>query len=267
MVSSFPCHSYSLALPRLSFPDSAVLFLLAACIPAPAPHHNYFCCVFPVYPTYGYVNQALQLFRKYNKAIAVSWFVVTPPYLPGPRTALWRTGPRNAIFPSPGCGGPWRRSTMRRLVIFSVLLAFLAPIAGADEQKIFMYVRDGSRDLDRMLVREVGVMRQMLEDAGYAVDIATPRDEVLATETLALTPTVKLTDVRIEEYAGLVLPCMAPASGHDMPARVDELVAEALELDLPMAASRGSVTSLAKAGALVDRQFAFAGPVSSVERP
>ena len=117
---------------------------------------------------------------------------------------------------------------MRRLVIFSVLLTFLAPIAGADEQKIFMYVRDGSRDLDRMLVREVGVMRQMLEDAGYAVDIATPRDEVLATETLALTPTVKLTDVRIEEYAGLVLPCMAPASGHDMPARVDELVAEAL---------------------------------------
>ncbi len=156
---------------------------------------------------------------------------------------------------------------MRRFVIWSVFLSFLAPTAGADEEKIFMYVREGSRDLDRMLVREVGVMRQMLEDAGYAVDIATPRDEVLSTDTLALTPTIRLADVRIENYAGLVLPCMAPAAGHDMPERVDALVAEALEKGLPMAASRGSVTSLAKAGALVDKQFAYAGPVSSVERP
>ena len=156
---------------------------------------------------------------------------------------------------------------MRPFVLLAVFLSFLAPIASADEQKIFMYVRDGSRDLDRMLIREVGVMRQMLEDAGYVVDIATPRDEVLSTDTLALTPTVQLDDVRIENYAGLVLPCMAPAAGHDMPERVDELVAAALEMDLPMAASRGSVTSLAKAGALIDRKFAFAGPVSSVERP
>ena len=155
---------------------------------------------------------------------------------------------------------------MRRLVIFTVFLAFLAPIASADEQKIFMYVRDGSRDLDRMLVREVGVMRQMLEDAGYTVDIATPRDEVLSTDTLALTPTVKLADVQMDDYAGLVLPCMAPAAGHAMPERVDALVAEALDKGLPMAASRGSVTSLAKAGALVDREFAYAGPVSGVER-
>lgn len=156
---------------------------------------------------------------------------------------------------------------MRPAVVVALLLSFLAPIASADEQKIFMYVRDGSRDLDRMLVREVGVMRQMLEDAGYAVDIATPRDEVLASETLALTPTVKLAAVRIEDYAGLVLPCMAPAAGHAMPAGVDDLVTAALDRGLPMAASRGSVTSLAKAGALVDRTFAFAGPVSGAERP
>lgn len=54
-----------------------------------------------------------------------------------------------------------------------------------------MYVRDGFMDLDRMLVRHFGVMRQMLEDVGYKVDIATPRDETLATDTFALTQMVR----------------------------------------------------------------------------
>lgn len=43
-----------------------------------------------------------------------------------------------------------------------------------------MYFRDDPWDLERMLVPRVGVMRQMLEDAGYKVDIATLRDETFA---------------------------------------------------------------------------------------
>lgn len=157
---------------------------------------------------------------------------------------------------------------MIRATLAAFLLAVLAPIAvAAESDSVFIYVRDGSRDLDRMLVQEVGVMQRMLEDAGYRVDIATPGDEPLATETRSLSPTVKLAEVRVADYAGLVLPCMAPARGFEMPERVDELVAEAIEHGLPVAASRGSVESLASAGVLVGKDFAYAGPVSPDERP
>lgn len=156
---------------------------------------------------------------------------------------------------------------MIRTVCTALLLAMLAPSVLADTPRVFLYVRDGSRDLDRMLVQEVGVMQQMLEDAGYRVDIATPGDRPLVTDARSLEPGVKLADVDIADYAGLVLPCMAPARGFDMPERVDKLVAEAIELGLPVAASRGSVESLANAGALVGRKYAYAGPVSVAERP
>jgi len=161
---------------------------------------------------------------------------------------------------------------MRRLFIKASLttaaLFAAVPMALADEAgKIFMFVREGSRDLDRMLEQEVGVMRTMLEDAGYLVDIATAGDRPMVSDSGTLEPTVALADVRIEDYDGLVLPCMAPASGYPMPERVDELAAQAVERGLPIAASRSSVVTLAKAGGVEDRRFTFAGPVDTSERP
>ena len=160
------------------------------------------------------------------------------------------------------------RATLRMgLAALLAVAAFMSTASAEDEATVLMYVRDGSRDLDRMLVQEVGVMQRMLEDAGYQVALSTPGDEPLATDDRALAPTVKLADVQIDDYAGIILPCMAPAGGHAMPARVDALVADAVERDLPIAASRGSVSALARAGALVGRDFAYAGPVSPTERP
>lgn len=161
---------------------------------------------------------------------------------------------------------------MRHLLMkLSVLLASVlaaAPIALADDGgRVFLFVRDGSRDLDRMLTQEVGVMRAMLEDAGYAVDVATADGEAMVGDRATLAPNVNLDEVDIADYDGLVLPCMAPAAGHPVPARVGEIVAQASRLGLPIAASRGSVTTLARAGALNQRRFAFAGPVDTAERP
>jgi hypothetical protein len=51
---------------------------------------------------------------------------------------------------------------------------------------------------------------------------------------------------------------MAPARGSPIPPRVDEIAAQAVELGMPFAASRGSVATLAKAGGVESRDFAFA---------
>jgi len=161
---------------------------------------------------------------------------------------------------------------MHRLPTLVLIAAALLPsssgIAYADDsQRVFMYVRDGSRDLNLMLTEEVGVMRKMLEDAGYVVDIATPADEPMVAETVTLAPTVKLDEVDIANYAGVILPCMAPAAGHSVPAQVDAIAEQAVALGKPFAASRGSVVTLARAGGITDREYAFAAAVDSVERP
>ena len=156
---------------------------------------------------------------------------------------------------------------MRKLFVLLITLIAALPAAATEADKVFLFVRDGSRDLGLMLTQEVGVMRTMLEDAGYGVDIATSSGEPMTADGVTLTPNIALADVEVSNYVGIVLPCMAPAQGHAMPAAVDEIVAEATALGLPMAASRGSVSALAKAGALRDRQYAFASAVDLEERP
>ena len=68
---------------------------------------------------------------------------------------------------------------MRRLLatlsmaVIALPVALPATVHAQEESTVFMFIRDGSRDLDLMLNREVAVMKNMLEDAGYRVDIAT----------------------------------------------------------------------------------------------
>jgi len=159
------------------------------------------------------------------------------------------------------------RHLYRALIAVSTLAMAAGPTTATAAEKIFLFVRDGSRDLDRMLTREVGVMRSMLEAAGFEVDVANSSGEPMVAASVTLTPDVRLEDVDLADYAGVVLPCMAPAPGHPLPARVDELVTEAVAAGKPVAASRGSVVTLAKAGGVSARHYAFAGPVDVRERP
>lgn len=153
------------------------------------------------------------------------------------------------------------------VIAIGALPAGLSTAVAADSNKVFMFVRDGSRDLDLMLKEEVGSMRRMLENAGYEVDIATASGEPMVAESTTLTPDVRLEDVDLSRYAGVVLPCMAPARGFDVPDAVTALTREALELGLPIAASRGSVETLAQAGGLINRRYAFASAVDVSEHP
>lgn len=153
--------------------------------------------------------------------------------------------------------------------LFRIALLALAAAASAAQagDRVLMFIADGSRDLDLMLTREVGVMRAMLEDAGYTVEIATATGAPMRTERAAVTPTVALEDVSIADYAGIILPCMAPAAGTPQPPEIDVLVRRAHDAGIPVAASRGSVGTLARAGALDGREYAYAGSVDVAKRP
>ena len=158
---------------------------------------------------------------------------------------------------------------LSRLIVLTVIVVFGFSTANAEvESKVLMYVAEGSEDLDLMLTKEVYVMRQMLEDAGYSVDIATSHDQAMTSKTATLVPTVKLAAVDMGNYAGVILPCMAPAPGAaPAPAKVEEILEAAIAMDKPIAASRAAVVRLAKAGGVTGREYAFASPVDTQKRP
>jgi putative intracellular protease/amidase len=160
---------------------------------------------------------------------------------------------------------------MRNLPVIAILLLYTLvapPQAQGDESgRIFMFVRDGSRDLDLMLRDEVNVMKQMLEDAGYQVDVATTNGQPLVGETLTLTPDVTLDAVDLSAYKGVALPCMAPAADAEVPQAVLNLLSEAVDDNLPIAASRGSVAEVGLAGGLKGRNYAYARSPDPLKRP
>jgi putative intracellular protease/amidase len=106
-----------------------------------------------------------------------------------------------------------------------------------------------------MLTQEVGVMMSMLQKAGFKVVVASPSGQPITGGTATLKPDMKLADVKVEDYAGFILPCMAIDTA---PPEAVEIVRKAAALGKPIAAQNSSVVLiLAKAGVLTGKQFAM----------
>ena len=154
----------------------------------------------------------------------------------------------------------------RSLTLLIFIVAMAAPLVAADTT-VLMFVRDGARDLELMLDQETGVMKQMLEDAGIKVVVATASGEPMKAGDFVLEADLKIADAKASDYDGFILPCMAPAPGHPVPDAVITLMEEAYKSGKPVAASRGSVAILGQAGALEGKKYSYAQEVDVNERP
>ena len=157
--------------------------------------------------------------------------------------------------------------TFLKTVVLTALLWPSTLLIAQDDSKVLMFVRDGSRDLDLMVHDEVLVMKQMLEEAGFAVDVATVDGKDIVLDGVSVKVDFAVTNLTMDSYAGLVLPCMGPPSGATVEAKVVALVKEADAAGKPIAASRSSVEFLAEAGILQGHSYAYASPVNSEARP
>jgi putative intracellular protease/amidase len=146
-----------------------------------------------------------------------------------------------------------KEEVMKRISVLLVLFGILVSCA-KNAPKVLLFIRDGSPQLEYMLIHEVGTMRKILEQSGFKVTIATLSGEVLKTDSITVTPHIKLGDVNIADYAGFILPCMASDSTHS---ETVSFVKEAVKLGKPIAAQLGSVVTLAGAGVLHGKKFAF----------
>ena len=109
-----------------------------------------------------------------------------------------------------------------------------------------------------MVQQEVGVMISMLEEAGFKVIVATDSGEPISwVKSELLKPDLKLADVQVNDYVGIIMPCMAKGTwGHADPEEI-VLVKEAVPQGIPIAAQRGAIIILAEAGVLEGKKYAF----------
>jgi len=153
------------------------------------------------------------------------------------------------------------------LILIVFIAAMAAPTMAADSPKVLMFVRDGARDLELMLDEETGVMKEMLESAGIEVVVATTSGEPMKAGSLVLEADLEIADAKASDYDGFILPCMAPEPGSPLPSDVVTLIEEAYASGKPIAASRGSVVILGKAGVLEGKAYSYASEVDVNERP
>ena len=95
-----------------------------------------------------------------------------------------------------------------------ILLSLMIISAIAEAQstsKVLLIPREGegSGNLDLMLTKEVGVMIDILQKAGFKVVVANASGQSIEGLIRKLKPDLKLSEVRIDDYAGFILPCMA----------------------------------------------------------
>jgi putative intracellular protease/amidase len=161
---------------------------------------------------------------------------------------------------------------MRKITVFTTIVLITAAISfsshlftvpteafGQSARKVLMVPREGySSDLDLMIKMEVGVMIYHLRRAGFGVDIATTSGFPILGSTQKIEKVMRLADINLDNYAGIIMPCMAVGAFPGPPVSQEAivLVKKALSEGKPVAASTFSVIILAEAGVLKGKKYA-----------
>jgi len=151
---------------------------------------------------------------------------------------------------------------MKKFKVLSVFLilflsiGFQQIVVAKDSPKVLLFITDGSPELEFMMMKEVGVMKKILEQSGFEVDIATVSGESILISSVKLDTVLKLANVNVDDYSGFILPCMGVKERRDVP-EMGAIVEKAVEAGKPVAAQLGSVRYLARAGVLKGKKYSF----------
>jgi len=99
----------------------------------------------------------------------------------------------------------------------------------------------------------------MLQKAGFKVVVANESGQPIEGIIRKLKPDMRLSEVKVDDYAGFILPCMAVGAWPPPPVSplVISIVKQAVAKGKPVAAQYGSVNTLAEAGVLKGKRYAF----------
>jgi putative intracellular protease/amidase len=155
---------------------------------------------------------------------------------------------------------------MRKISLFAIMvilagvISFSSQAFGQSGSKVLLIPREGSSlDLDLMIKMEVGVMTVLLKNAGFEMDMATTSGQPILGPTQKLDKIMRLADVDLKNYKGIILACMAVGAFPGAPVSQESvaLVKKALSEGKPVAANSNSGIVLAEAGVLKGKKYAF----------
>jgi putative intracellular protease/amidase len=131
------------------------------------------------------------------------------------------------------------------------------PTATVIKPKVLVFIRDGSYLTDWMMEEEVGVILSMLEEAGILAVVSTQSEDSYKDANPPLKSDILLKDVNVADFDGFLLPCMAAGDPEFIDDDAVVMVAEAAAQNKPIAAQHGSIPTLAKAGVLEGKNYAY----------
>jgi len=157
---------------------------------------------------------------------------------------------------------------MRKVTILVIMVLVIGalslpwPAFGQSSSKVLIIPREGySADLDLMIKMEIGVMRVLLKNAKLDVDIATSSGLPIVGLTEKVTDLKWLRNVNVDDYAGVIIACMAVGGAtQPPPATPPEAIAivkKALSDGKPVAANGNAPNVLAEAGVLKGKKYSY----------
>ncbi len=151
-----------------------------------------------------------------------------------------------------------KKTLVSLIIAVTIVSAFsLLCAQNVKKGKVLLIAREGKSDadLDLMLNNEVGVMTNLLRQAGFEVSVASPSGQPIVGKTKTLKPDLKLSNVNMADYAGVLIPCLARLT--ELPADFVPALKGVIARGKPVAAQAGGVYALSKARLLVGKKYAF----------
>ncbi len=154
---------------------------------------------------------------------------------------------------------------MKRAIVLGIIVIasswlFVGPAAPQQGGKVLLIIRNAKLAdpsiLEWTITKEAAVMKETLQKAGYQVEVASPTGQSWGTPPNVLKVDRKLSDVKVADYRGFVIPCLAIDS-EELHPDLAALIKSAVERGKPIAAQTGGVTLLAKAGVLSGKRYAM----------
>lgn len=147
---------------------------------------------------------------------------------------------------------------MKKSLVLSTAVAMLTVAAmafGQNRPKVLLVAAEISGSFEFMVQNEVRPMIKLLNQAGYDVVIASESGVKLGFGSSALTPDLKLDQVKLDDYKGVVFPCMAARYPHGYPNAVVAVARSAFQKGMPIAAQTSAVSALWQAKILEGKNY------------
>jgi putative intracellular protease/amidase len=155
---------------------------------------------------------------------------------------------------------------LQRVIVLSLVLALclvLVPgCAKSEPKQVLMILPEQSADMEYMLTKEVGVMKDMLTKAGFTMVTASDSGQPLGSGNTTLKPDLKIADVKVEIYVGLIDPCLGRPNEYKTSAETLAIIKAAVAQGKVVAGQLGGVDDLYAAGVLDGKQYAYFDDVS-----